>query len=226
MKNYLVSLFLFFLFGTQLFYGQERITVKAGEDINQVLSTGRYLFPEFQKARVFLQNETLEANMNYNALSGQMEFLTSSGDILELETKVLAVVFPDHYFKKTSIGYLEILADDPNFELLVHQKYLGGDIKKQGAYGSTSSTTAIDNISYINVESRLTSLSLAQEITYNKKNTYYLGSEGKYRIANKSSFSKLFGKLNPDMRQYLKNTPVNFSKEEDLIRLFIFCTRQ
>ena len=219
-----IKLFLLFLIGTQALSGQERITVKAGEDIHQVISTGRYLFPEFQKARVFLKNESTEANMNYNALSGKMEFIDASGEVMALQNNVQAVVIQGHFFKYTHKGYMEILADNSNFELLVHRKFSGGDIKKVGAYGTTSSATSSNTYSHISTDLGLTSLTLAQEQTYTKTNTYYVYSNGKYRLANKSTFTKLFGKLKPDIENYLKNTPVNFSKEEELIDLFIYCT--
>ncbi|MCL2727313.1 MAG: hypothetical protein FWD56_02915 [Bacteroidales bacterium] len=175
-------------------------------------------------ARVLLKNETIVAKMNYNALSGQMEFIDPAGEILVLKSNAHAVVFPGHFFKQTSKGYLEVLADDLGIELLIHRRYRLGDVKKVGAYGTVSSTTSIDTYSSITTDQGLTSLTLADEKTYTKIHTYFIYAGGKYRVANKQAFNKVFGKQRQGLEEYLKKLPVNFSSEDDLLRLFRFCT--
>jgi len=221
MKKIVILTSLFFLIGIEAF-GQDQVNVKIGEDINTLLISN-YLFPEFMNARVLLKNETVVAKMNYNALSGQMEYIDSSGEVLVLKSNAQAVVFPDHFFKKTPKGYLEILTDDLGIELLVHRKYKSGDIKKMGAYGTVSSTTAIDTYSTISTEQGQTNLALAQEVTYTKTDTYFIYSGGKYLLANKPTFNKVFGKQKPGLEEYLKKSPVNFSNKDDLLRLFHYC---
>ncbi|MCL1973346.1 MAG: hypothetical protein FWG54_00840 [Bacteroidetes bacterium] len=218
--------FLLFLLTLVQVQGQERVTVKAGEDINRVSISGKYLFSEFQNARVLRNNEFVEAQMNYNALSGQMEFIDQSGTILALNDKVSIIIFEECIFKQTPKGYLQILADGSGVELLVHKKYEAGDIKKYGAYGTTSSTTAIDTYSAILVESVQASLTPAQDIVYAQKYTYYIYTGGKYRLASKSTFTKVFGKHKPNLEEYLKTNQINFNNQDDLTRLFTYCTQE
>jgi len=222
MKKIVILSSLFFLIGIEAF-GQDQVTVKAGEDINTLLISN-YLFPEFMNARVLLKNETVVAKMNYNALSGQMEYIDPSGEVLVLKNNAQAIVFPGRFFKQTSKGYLEIIADGIGFELLIHRKYRQGDIKKMGAYGTVSSTTAIDTQSFISTDLGVTSLTLAQEVTYIKTSTYFIYASGKYLLASKATFSKVFGKQKPGLEEYLKKSPVDFSSEDDLLRLFRYCT--
>jgi len=221
----LFLLTLFFLIWIQG-SGQERVTVRAGDNLTEALSTSRYLFPQFQDARVVLKDRTLMAKMNYNALSGQMEFMDANGQILELSENVLAIVFGERMFQYTSKGYMEVLADDPIHKLLVHTRYSEGDRKKQGAFGTYSSTTAISSYSTIDTDTGVKALTPNEEVTYTKKHNYYLFFSGKYTLANKASFTKNFGKQRPQMEQYLKEFPVNFTNHEDLKRLFLYCTQE
>ena len=100
-----------------------------------------------------------------------------------------------------------------------------GDIKKVGAYGTVSSTTAIDTQSYVATDQGITNLTLANEVTYLKTHTYFIYAGGKYRVANKPAFTKVFGKQRPRLEEYLKTSPVNFSNEDDILRLFRYCTK-
>ncbi|MCL2728288.1 MAG: hypothetical protein FWD56_07900, partial [Bacteroidales bacterium] len=109
MKKALTLLALFLIIGIKMF-GQDRITVSSKEDINELL-TSKYLFPEFETSRVLLKNETIEAKMNYNALTGQMEYIDQSGKILVLKNKVQAIVLQGLFFKQSTKGYLEVIAD-------------------------------------------------------------------------------------------------------------------
>jgi len=224
MNKSFVPLLLSLLIGVQV-SGQERVTIKAGGNIEQAITTGRYLFPEFQNARVFKQNQSVDAKMNYNALSGEMEFIAPTGEILALKDNVQTIVIGNRFFRQTTRGYLELIAGDaPNPELLVHLKYRAGDVQKHGAYGTTSSTTAIDTYSSISTDMGITSLTLGQDITYTKTYTYYLYANGKYVLANKAGFTKVFGKKRPGLQDYIKSSSVDFSKEEELIRLLSYCT--
>ncbi|MCL2502519.1 MAG: hypothetical protein FWE30_06360 [Bacteroidales bacterium] len=224
MKKLFFPIILFFLTEIHV-HGQEPVTVKFGEDINQISVSGKYLFPEFQNARVFRQHESFEVQMNYNALTGEMEFIDPTGTILALGDVVQFIVFGKRIFKQTPKGYLEILADDSGVEFLVHRQYKVGDIKKHGAYGTTSSTTSITSYSAITADPNYFSLSLAQDAIYFKTDTYYIYAARRYRLANRSGFTRVFGRQRPGLKDYLKQEPVNFSNGEDLIRLFTYCSQ-
>jgi len=209
--------------------GQERITTRATsvDDLNEVLASSRYLFPEFQDARVILRNESLSVKMNYNALSGEMEYLDETGTPLSLWNKndVRAIVFSNRIFKYIPKGYVEILSEmSSDVELLVHRMFKEGDRKKIGAFGIATNTSPIASISQVTSDAGVHNLSIAEEVSYYKTHTYYLYASGTYRLANKSGFKKVFGKQRPDMEEYLKSHPVNFTKAEDIIRLFTYCT--
>ena len=208
--------------------GQEHISAKVttGEDLNEVFAQSRYLFQEFQDARVILSNGAYQAKMNYNALSGEMEFINENGEILSLGNNrdVRAIIFGNRTFVYASKEYMEVLSGGlSDCELLVHRRLQLSDRKKEGAYGTYSGTTSIDSYTSIHSETGYVKVSGKEEVTYKRINYYYLSTSGKYQTANKSGFKKVFGKYKPDFENYLTNHPVNFSKEEDVIRFFAYC---
>ncbi|MDR2586603.1 MAG: hypothetical protein LBC84_10385 [Prevotellaceae bacterium] len=210
--------------------GQDRIVsaISSGDDLNEVFASSRYLFPEFQDARIIMTTGSYLAKMNYNALSGEMEFIKEdSGELMMLGNKsdVRAIIIGNRHFKYAPRGYVEVLANGSgDVELVVNRIFVQGDRKKYGAFGTTSSTTSISSFSQISTDNGVQSLSVKEEVTYVKKNFFYLFTSGKYILASKSTFKKVFGKQKPDIDVYLKNNPVNFSKELDVVRLFTYCS--
>ena len=208
--------------------GQEQVSAKVttGEDLNAVFAQSRYLFQEFQDARVILSNGAYQAKMNYNALSGEMEFISDNGETLTLGNirDVRAIIFGNRTFVYAPKGYMEVLSGGlSNCELLAQRRFQIIDRKKEGAYGTYSGTTSIDSYSSVGTDSGYMNLASTQEVTYKRTNDFYLEYSGKYLIANKSGFKKVFRKYKPDLENYLTNHPVNFSKEEDVIRFFAYC---
>src|SRR5687768_9092128 len=65
---------------------KERITVKAGSDVKEVMATKIYQYPEFVQGIVMYKDGNASAGtMNYNRLSAKIEFLTPQGDTLVLD---------------------------------------------------------------------------------------------------------------------------------------------
>jgi len=217
-------LILFFLICTEV-SGQERVTVRVGEDANEVLSLGRYLFPQFEDALVIFGNGTRNnAKMNYNALSGQMEFMDPDGTTFVLSGKPQVVAFGTRVFKHSPKGYLEVISTDLQADFLIHRQFKVSSRRKRGAYGTSSDIASIDAWQSVDINHSRVALSPDEEVSYTKTYTYYVFSEGKYRLANRSGFAKIFGKQHID--KYLAEHPVNFNKQDDLIRLFTYCTQK
>ena len=226
MKNQFLLSTCFVLFTTSL-SAQERVSTKvaAGDDLNEALATSRYLFADFQDARVIVSNGTYQVKMNYNALTDEMDFFDDSGTLVTLpKNNVRAIYFGERLFRYSPNGYVELLSGrNLDFDLLIHRKFNMVSSKKQGAYGTTSETTSISSFSQISTESGIKQLSVVEDVTYQKTNIYYLYDGSRYYVANKSGFKKVFGKQKPDLDNWLKNNPVNYTKEKDIIRLFTYC---
>ncbi len=225
-------------------HGQEtvRMEVTGGDELNELLEGGHFLFSEFQDARVFLIGRDAQIKMNYNLLIGEMQFVDEKGDTLALRDKgdVVAIYFGKRVFKYSSVGYTEVIAMGPpgNPELAIKRTIKEAGRKNYGAYGTTSDVSNPTNITSSELNTKNITLSDfnthsmnpdrkksgSQDVTYQRKNFYYLNFSGKYRIANRSVFSKVFSDKKKEIENYLKQNPVDYNNEEDVIRLFNFCT--
>ena len=225
-----ITLFITFVTMAGIFAAAQEIVsarVTNTDNLNEVFASSRYLFPEFQDARVLLKSGSYFVKMNYNALTDEMEYVDENGTLLSLENKkdIQIIILGDRIFKYASKGYLELLSrTHDDVELLVHRTFKGVDRKKIGAFGIASNTVDIASIQLISTDAGLQNLSISEEVTYLKKYYYYLYASGKYLLANKSSFKKVFGKQKPNIDGYLNNNPVDFSKGSDIVRLYIYCT--
>ena len=224
MKKLIYPLILSLLIGLEAF-GQESVTIKMGEDLNETLLTRRYLFPKFQDARIYLKNESTTALMNYNALTDQMEFINDNGMAVALRTRPQMIMFGSRVFKPSPKGYVEVMVDDPNGEFLVRRKFKATSSTKTSIYGMSGETSALSGFSSPSLNNGI-AFSLNEEVTYSNTNTYYIFTSGKYFLANKAGFIKAFGKQRPDLENYLKENPVNYNVEEDLFHLFSYCIKE
>jgi len=211
-------------------FGQDKIrtNIKEGEDVNTILSSGRFFFADYQPAVFFTAKGSGQAKMNYNMLTNEMMFINSGGDTLALSNpKDISVInFGRHKFTYTSKGFLEILAEttSTNTALLVSQRIKPATVKQYGAYGMTTNTAAIDNINHLNSTSD--KLIIDKEITYAVTVIYYLQSGKSITLANEKAFVKLFGKNKKEqINAYIKEQNLNLKKKEDIIRLFNFCAQ-
>src|SRR6478672_638756 len=84
--------------------GQQSLyTVKPGEDVNAMLADSvKFHYPGFTQGTVFFRDATTSgASLNYNMLSGEMQFITPKSDTLALANEAnirYIVVGNDSFF--------------------------------------------------------------------------------------------------------------------------------
>ncbi len=226
MKRYL-QLFFFIAFYSTAFivFSQSPITTKAndGDDANVLLSFGRFLFPDFQKATFFGINGNGQAMMNYNLLTDEMMFVDAAGDTLVLSNPkdINIISFGKRNFKYTSKGYLEIVANEGEKALLVSRRIKTENVKQYGGYGIATGTSSIENIN--SLSSSTEKLNVSQEITYAVKNTFYLQSGKSILAATEKNFKKVFPKNKKTIDGYIEEQKLHLKRETDIINLFNYC---
>jgi hypothetical protein len=204
------------------------ISVKQGEDINSLLSDSQFLFSEFQPVQVYLKKGgASKAQMNYNLLTSEMLFIDDKGDTLALSNiaDISQIAFDKRRFIHTSKGFLELLASSPTgAELLTARSIKKADRKKIGAYGMVSGVSSIENVNTLSDNFETRKLDAHEVLLFRRINIFYLSTDGrKYRVANRSAFLKTFSAHKPKIEEYLQQQPVDFTQEEEVIRLFNFC---
>ena len=203
----------------------DRITIPSGEYLSHYYT---YRFPQFENATVmFKTGQSMTARVNFNMLLCTMEFVDTSGDTLEISKPG-----DIDYIKLTSCsfiydkGYYEVISSFDSLMLLVSRKASFEGVKT-GAMGTPAHGTSVDGYDVISTGSGLRQLQLSEDMFVNKKTMYLLAvKNGEMISATKSGFMKMFGSKKNDVETFLKSDKINFNKQNDLDKLFRFCTRQ
>lgn len=229
MKTHVITWFLSAaLIGCSTVFAQtdESIKVDNKTDINKLFVTGRWLMPDFQTATIFLKTTRSQAKMNYDLLSANMYFIDKK-DTLALKNgkDVVMVQMDKRNFKNYNNAFVEVIARAASDnEIWVKRLIKKTDTQKEGAYGLPSSTSAVTNVNTLNVGASQ-NLSVAEWAKYKFTATYYITIGAKTRIANKPGFLKAYSKKKDEIESFIKTENIDFDLEDDIVKLFKFCTQ-
>lgn len=209
---------------------RESYTVRPGENANVTLpSSVKFKYGTFRRGTVFFRDGTASsASLDYNRLSGEMQFISPNGDTMTLANEgtiqQIVVDKDTFYYDK---GYLQLVAANAYAKLAKKEMLTIGDTKKAGGYGGVSSTSAISTISTLPVNGQPTNLTVQKEITLNNQTTFFIGnSYNRFLPATKKNVLRLFGKNQNQLELYLKENKTTFNNEEDLKALLIFLAEE
>ncbi|OJY81488.1 MAG: hypothetical protein BGP13_03515 [Sphingobacteriales bacterium 40-81] len=201
--------------------------VKAGEVPEKAIPVEEiYFFSSFTNGTAILKNGSRSnQRFNYHCLLDELQFL-SGGDTLAIaEPGLLHKVDIDsitYYYYK---GYLRQLMKMDKYTLAVKERITMGDRRKEGAYGISSGTSAIDNYSNIYRDGRAFRLQTKEDVFFKKEYTFYLGDVyDHFILADKKGFYNFFSEKRRAIDNYIKVEKINFNNIDDVKKLFLFCT--
>jgi hypothetical protein len=206
---------------------QETITVRAGTRVIDYFPLSeRFLYGDFAPGKVVFKGGTVtSARLNYNILYGDIQFIQNRdtfsignpGDIRYVNVKT-----DTFYFDK---GYMRILAGNNAAKFAVRQFVRVVDYQKKGAYGTSSSTAAIDSYSSLLSGPHNYNLIVDVDLVMRKETLYYIYRTGLgFEPFRKKTIFQVFPEKADELKKYLKEQPVDFDVKEDLLRLFQFLT--
>lgn len=183
-----------------------------------------YKYPDFSNGYILFKNNSLASELvNYNRLSGQMLFINAKGDTLEFanpeQIEWLAVSNDTfHFFDKTYIQTMTHYGDGINLYKKETIRYNGKE--KKSGYGGYSNTTAASSINKVSSENTIEKIGVDENTLYVSTSDYYLArSPGKYFLAVKRNFEKLFKQQEKKLNEYFGKNKVNYKNEQDLLAL-------
>ena len=220
-----ISLLLALLYSAA-FSQKEQWTVKAGESILEVLGESAiYRYPQFSQGTVHFRDGTISRGLlNFNRLSGEMEFIAPSKDTLALANTTsinyISLQQDTFYFDKV---YIELVHGNTTAKLgkLDIKKVM--DIKKEGAFGQMNSTSSITATSSFYSARQSYRLVEKTELTLQKETIFFIGdSQHNFSPANRKNISKTFSPKNSAIESFMKENKIELTKEEDLVKLIDF----
>ncbi|HPT20635.1 MAG TPA: hypothetical protein PLR88_01705 [Bacteroidales bacterium] len=202
----------------------EPVTVKAGTKvISYFPPSKRYLYPNFTEGSVILDNGNSIPNMmNYNILSGEMEFLKSKDTLFIGDKKNIKsiVIAQDTFFYYN--GYMEMIQNG-KFKVYLRQTVELKDIQKEGAFGTINRSSASESYGFVLSGNRSLDLTPTENIVLQRVSDYFFSLSGYDFIQfTRSNVMKSIPTKKDKIKNYLKTNSVNFNSKEDLLKFSVF----
>lgn len=232
MKPIILTIAFVLLTGYQIWaQSSGRVKVKASADIMKELATEvKYRFPQFRKGEIhYLSGSPASALFNYNILLNEMHYIDRKGDTLALDQehliKHISIDGQTFYFDKQR-GYQELVTAYTPLKLTKYEQLRIVNREKMSAYGQSSAASSIRSYNNISGENSYYKLNSNDVITLRKEVAYYLiDNNNRILLANKPNLLKLFSQRKKEIEKYLQETELDFTKEEDLQKLLLFCSQ-
>lgn len=227
MKKILLPIFLFLFSFTSFAQNVERVRVTSPE-LQPFLEKERYKYPTFVSSRIFLNNgDTAIGRINLNYFDQTMRFINEKKDTVairnEKDIKYITAGTDTFFYDN---GFYEWAASSATARLAVKHKIKLLERNTIGAFGTSSPAKNIQTVDKI-LGAGSYELSQNEELIFSKETTYYIspikGLKNNFVVVTKNSLDNLFPEKN--VQEFIKENKLNLNKEEDLIDVFIYLSK-
>lgn len=186
-----------------------------------------YQHPQFTLGKVLYRNGTeTEALLNYNNLSGSIEFIGPKKDTLVISKDQIVTIkkiIVDSHTYLYQDGYFEQVEEKPFGKLLKRQMYMVANRERLGAYGQYSAISAIRsyNNAIDNSGGFSRSLTVNEKVVIVLQVEYFFGDKNdKFLPATEKNLMRLYPLKRDEIKDYLEQHKVDFKNIEALKQLF------
>jgi hypothetical protein len=172
----------------------------------------------------FKDGLSFTANLNYNALLGEVQFINEKSDTLSLadENSVKFIIIGKDSFYYSN-GYIELITGNDRVKLGVSQKLVVTDKSKIGAYNQPTARSSITSYSSVAIGNQRSALSVREEMVLTNQKTFLIGDKfNKFNRLNKKDLLKRFSSHSQEIENFLRENKIDFNRKEDAIRLIRF----
>jgi hypothetical protein len=224
----MMRLLIILLFTTMLatVHGQEKKSYKVnpGEKVSEVLQKkgGLYQYPGFQVAVVQFRNGKFgSGRLNFNRLLAEMQYIDEKGDTVSLadekEISYIAIAKDTFLFRDGYIMQWKVL---PGKTVLAKRTVLElTNRQKLGGFGELTSAS-VGTTTNMSSNLGLKDMVPQEVLTLTEASHYFIGDRyNRFKQLNKKSLYDQFSKHKKILDEWLQQNPVNFQKEEDMLKL-------
>jgi hypothetical protein len=194
---------------------------------DSLIGLPQYLLPRFDTGIVRLKSgEFSRSLMNYNTLTGRMTFYYKAdvSDLVKAEN-VDTVLLSKRLFVPFREGFYEVVLNARISFFVQHKSEMISE-GKPGALGLTSQTNGVNSVSRFVSGSRAYNLKLPENFKVNRYEIYWLRRDWEmHRFINTHQLVNLFPDKQKELKAYIRKENIDIEKQEDLLKLSIFCNR-
>lgn len=208
----------------------EKIDVKQNEGEHTTsLRKMTYYYPEFENGVVILANgASIPSKLNYNLLSGEIEFIDKNKDTLALNNlhtiNSIIIATDSFYYDNDHKELLKLVANYKRTKLLVKDEYEVTNTRSIGALGRETDAN-VTQILPSKILKADPEQSRNRNLTFSIKSVYYFSENNRFLTASKSNALKLFPEHKAEINKYIKTNKTNFKKEKDLKKLLQYMAK-
>lgn len=184
----------------------------------------QFLFPAFTKGVVKMKSgDSYSAMFNYNMVEEEMIFINKASSYLALENigSVDTIIIAGRRFIPVQKVFYEVLYNG-QYPVFIQHKSKYSQEGTATAYGLTSQTNARET--YVNVKAgnQIRSLDMPDNVKVVPEDVYWIRVKDELkRFINERQFIKLFPEKEDELKSFIRKTPVDFSKRDDLVKLAV-----
>lgn len=205
---------IFLLFLTALSFTGKSQTAADG-------SMPQFLYPGFSMSTVRMKNGQEQSIMlNYNVISEKMVY-EKGPDLYDMTNIELidTVYIQNSKFVPFGKIFYEVLLAAP---VAFYAQY-SGSVVPPGApagYGGTSQVSSTKQLSGVELSTGYYNLKMPKDYKVNMNPVYWVRIEKNYSdFANERQFLKLFPDKEEELKKYIKDNRIKFSRQSDLVKL-------
>lgn len=204
----------------------ERIEIKGGSAAWENFYREIYRYPEFKTGIVEYKNgKQFRGNLNYNKVLGTIQFLDEKGDTLALsnEEMIRSVMIDDDEYFYVAPDCMQEVKDAGELRLVKNERLRIADKQKVGGLGIPNSTGTIDSYDRIDSKVNYNQIDINEKLLLNKTTRFFLET-AKHELvpASKKNILNLFPKHEAQIKEYIKNHQIDFTREDHLAELIGF----
>jgi hypothetical protein len=204
----------------------KKFTIPPQEIVGSIITDKEsYLHPAFETGTVLFQSGATSAGiLNYHSLYDEIHYISKRKDTLSISNEAdltyITILNDTFYY---SGGFVKLLASAKDIKLVVKNTItLSEKQKSTGGYGY-SSTAGIESFNAIESKRIFRTLSSNELMIFIQEPLYFFYDRDlKLAVANKNNLMSVYRPSKKILENYLKENPVNFKKEADLLRLMQF----
>ena len=226
MKAYTLLLFALICCGAATAQSRSSFTVKAGSTIKETLPPEELLlYPAFRPGKVYYKdNKTSSGRLNYHKFFDEILFIAPQGDTLAVDNeptiRYVVIEKDTFYFQE---GYIKLITTANGVKLGEKRTLKITDRQQIGGYDQPTSSSAITSYKTFNDGRQVYDLTVKEDLIITKEVDYYFGDRwDRFLPANKKNVLDLFAKKNEALKNYLKDTKVDYGNKDDVQKLFLF----
>jgi hypothetical protein len=227
-KYFISTCFVFLSLTTFAQTSTQRVYIKGGTSAWENFMKEIFLYPSFEPGIVEYKNgQRFKSQMNYNKALGTIQFIDEKGDTLSMnneESIAFINIGNDKFIYAPEC--LQIVQGNEKISLLKHEMVKIADKHKTGGYGIPNASGTIESIDRLDTRPNYNQIEINENLLIHKVTTFYIEDEnGEIFVASRKNLLNNFPKKEEAIKSYIKANNVDLSKEDHLINLADFISK-